>query len=919
MATTASSSSSIIRFSSISIILLRILLSSLASASPIPYSDHCAAVLPESAASEDALDPAAAAASPLSSGIFSNADSILGGGSSSDGERYGSFFFRRRSLLPTRTPGVFQIVATLSLRSGRGFSVVRGRHVLERSSTEFHQVRPRLPHTTFAQRGLVRFDLSGYWSEAAGKVCMVGTGLGRSAEGKSLRLSAVFKLDYPKVTNISSSLIKGSLESLDAVGSSNHFDRISILSYASGNYRYTQISQAKESCAGANGKESLGLVSGSFCYYIQSLSRVRFQLDYGKNCTSGFCGPFPQSSGFTPSILVFSQIQCSADGMVHMYVGFSNISSFYFRSLFIPGKALVSEGTWDHETNQLCLVACRIQSLKDSLMDSTVDACAIRICLWFPAVWSIEHRSTAVGRIWSNVDEKDSGYFDLVSFWSTDNYIGSLPGLKYNYTRMELVRKSCANNSSRSVGKRRYPDGKSFRDFKFDASMRNSEGKTTWGYFTPVSIGQTIYGNLFGQNGVPLPLVAVHESSSLQNISYDIHFMFSNTSLSMNSAEKISAEGTYEAKTGLLCLVGCRHVSSFSSKQQTEKSESMDCGIVINIQLAPLNPKAGDKLTGEIWSKRDKTDPLFFEPLQITSLAIYRDQAIQSMWRMDVEITMVMVSLTLSCIFIGLQLFYVKKNPEVLPSVSFTMLVILTLGHMIPLVLNFQALFRTSGSQNVLLWSGGWLEVNEVIVRVITMVAFLLQFRFLQLSWSARSSEEGKMDLWMAEKNAIKTCLPLYIVGGLIALFVHMIYNQAQVKRRPVYASHDSLWGNLISYSGLILDGFLLPQVIFNMFSGSKDKALAPSFYVGNTVVRALPHAYDAYRRSHYLPRFNSSYLYARPYEGFYSLVWDIIIPCGGVLLSVLIYLQQRFGGNCLFPFKSSKERSYELVPVASS
>ncbi|XP_042392491.1 uncharacterized protein LOC121983880 [Zingiber officinale] len=890
-----------------------LILSSSTSCFDIPYSDHCSSSVPESAPSDGALD--SSASFQLSLGIVFGADALLGGNSSVFPT---SFFFRRQLVLPTQTPGVLRIAATLILRSGGGLSTVRGRHVIERSDVHFHQVRPRFPRTTFLQRGTVRFDLSGYWSEATGKLCMVGNGHGRSFQGNNLQLSALFKLDYPKIMNITSSLIKGNLESLDASGSSNHFDQISVLAYAPSKYEYTQISHAKNSCNRVNA-ESLGLQSHSSCSYLRSLSRMQFELHYEKNCSLSSCGPFAQSSKFTPYTMTFHQTQCTDDGMVHGYVGFSNLSSFYLGTRLIPGKALVSEGFWDFTKQQLCLIACHIQSIEHLPTESTVDACTIRICLWFPAVWSIENRRTAVGRIWSNNNEKYSGYFEPVSFWSTDNYIGILPGLNYNYTRLEDARESCASDNSKSAGKEKYPDGKTFRDFRFGASVSNSQGKRERSYFNPVSIGQTVYGNIFGQYGASLPVPFDSESHSLQNISYEIQLMLS--SFSMNEAVKISAEGIYNAQTGLLCMVGCGYVTSLVAKQQMERGEIMDCGIIISIQFAPLKRRAGDKITGTIRSTRDKMDPLFFEPFDITSSAIYTEQATQSIWRMDIEIIMVMISLTLSCIFIGLQLFHVKKNPDVLPSISIIMLVILTLGNMIPLVLNFQALFRTSANQNVFSGNGGWLEVNEVIVRVIMMVAFLLQFRFLQLSWTARSSNEAWWDLWSAEKNTIKTCLPLYLVGGLIAWLVHIIHNQAH-GRRPLYGKqlHDSLWGSLISYAGLILDGFLLPQVIFNVYSGSREKALAPSFYIGTTVVRGLPHAYDAYRSRYYVPPLNSSYIYASPYEGFYSLVWDILVPCGGLFLSVLIFLQQRFGGACISPFKKTIEpKSYELVPVVAS
>jgi hypothetical protein len=87
---------------------------------------------------------------------------------------------------------------------------------------------------------------------------------------------------------------------------------------------------------------------------------------------------------------------------------------------------------------------------------------------------------------------------------------------------------------------------------------------------------------------------------------------------------------------------------------------------------------------------------------------------------MDLESTMALISMTLACIFIAVQLFHVKKVPEALPAMSITMLVVLALGYMIPLVLNFEALFKNSNKQTVPLSGGGWLEVNEVVVRIFS-------------------------------------------------------------------------------------------------------------------------------------------------------------------------------------------------------
>ncbi|KAI9121271.1 hypothetical protein K1719_008304 [Acacia pycnantha] len=192
-------------------------------------------------------------------------------------------------------------------------------------------------------------------------------------------------------------------------------------------------------------------------------------------------------------------------------------------------------------------------------------------------------------------------------------------------------------------------------------------------------------------------------------------------------------------------MVGCRNLRS--TDKQMMKNESLDCELLINVQFPPLNAKVSEYIIGTVKSKRDKSDPYYFDPLQLPSFSIYTNQVEASIWRMDLEIILLLISNTLACVFVfvGLKLLYVKKHPDVPPYISILMLVLLTLGHMFPLLLNFEALIMGNHrQQNVFLGSGGWLEVNEVIVRMVTMVAFLLELRLLQLTWSLRKGERSQ-------------------------------------------------------------------------------------------------------------------------------------------------------------------------------
>lgn len=334
--------------------------------------------------------------------------------------------------------------------------------------------------------------------------------------------------------------------------------------------------------------------------------------------------------------------------------------------------------------------------------------------------------------------------------------------------------------------------------------------------------------------------------------------------------------------------------------------DSMDCSILINVQFPPMDPKEGEQLKGTIRSTRNVLHHLYFEPLSFSSYRMYDKQATISIVRMDIEIIMVVISLTLSCVFIWSQFSYANKHRDVLPAVSITMLVVMTLGYLIPLILNFEAmLIMIQNRQNLFLGSSEWMVVKEIIVRVLSLVAFVLLLRVLQVAWSARQASEAQKDFLAAEQKTMKLCLVLYFVGALIAWFV-------QSKREDhcfIFCWHD-----LFSYDGFILDGFLFPQIMFNIFRRSKEKALSYVFYVGMTFIRIFPHFYDLYRACNVLPHLQFSYIYASPQVDFYSLSWNIIIPLTGIIFATCIFVQQRFGGNYILPSRLRKNDGYVAI-----
>lgn len=735
---------------------------------------------------------------------------------------------------------------------------------------------------------------------------MVGSGFGKLSSNH-----VVLKMDYLNSSSIFSSLVNGTLESVNVSERSGlSLNVVSILGVNLRNYKYELIDEESQrnvfSLLDDRANVSLGVgdLGQKVCAYVVSAGFV--ELEYEKDCKSGNCNFLGRANGdLLPSVMYFNEIECLEDGRVRFLLGFGDSGHNGYRLPFEPNMTLVTEGRWDGRKKRLNMVGCRIFSDGD---EGFVGECLIRVSLRFPARWTLRERSPVVGELWSTRSANESGYFGRVTLSSIKNRHIRVARLRYEYTEIDKTRRFCANKTimQKELG-RKYPNALS-SDMRFDMVARNRRVNDLWGYSSPLYVANTPYqvSSVFGRGSQQ---EKQNISNAIINVSYVLsvasshYFKLSNEHVQIKSFD-ISAEGTYNSERGHLCMTGCMHVGP--PKARVGRNSSLDCEILVDIQYATLNAKNAGVVKGTIESMREKSDHLYFEPFEIFSHSVYAGQAKESIWRMDLEITMVLISNTLACIFIGLQLLHVKRHADALPFISVVMLIVLTLGHLIPLLLNFEALFTTSrNSKNVYFGSDGWVEVNEVLVRVITMIAFLLEFRLLQMTWSSsRSGNGSQKNLWISDKKVIYLCLPLYIAGALVAWFVHLA--RKSILRR------QSVWGDLKSYAGLMLDGFLLPQVMFNLFSDSKEKALAPSFYVGTTFVRLLPHAYDLYR-SH-STNWSLSYIYANPRMDYYSTAWDIVISVGGLLFAFIVYLQQRYGGQCLLPNRST----YQKLPVAT-
>lgn len=542
----------------------------------------------------------------------------------------------------------------------------------------------------------------------------------------------------------------------------------------------------------------------------------------------------------------------------------------------------------------------------------------------FPLTFTITQRSLVVGHIESLRNSTDAAFFKRITFkqLSSALQVTRFTSLtnepEYVYTKVEDAKGSCGLNQ-KGVGSSSatYPTGVDWRDLEFhgvkDARLKSQPGVNPF-----VSLNLFTFGNQFrtyAQLHVTSANVTGLQAQGLMNVSYSIFYQLGK---SQDMDSSMAGEGIYDPDTGKLCLIGCRTVElQQKDRENLEGDGEKDCLIFFSVQLPPVDSTKA--LKGTVTSLRLPTDALYFQP-QTFSGAVH-EQLEESVWRVDLEIVMSVAMLSLTVVFIILQLVYSSRYPETLPYISTSMLLLLSLAHMIPLVLNFEALFqKKQNGYQMVERAGGWPEVNEVVVRLSTMAAMLLQLRLLQLVWKARvtSRATGDWGLAVRERRVLVTVLPVYGLGGVIAILFDAVFGFRPYEREFLWRGNEGgLWWAITAYGGLLLDLHLLPQVVGNVLWGAKEQApLSKPFYFGMALVRSLPHLYDLCRQFQFIPSFAESYAYANPKWDFYSVSSDIIIPSIILLLAVMVYMQQRWGGRCLLPRRWRSSFEYEKVDI---
>lgn len=182
--------------------------------------------------------------------------------------------------------------------------------------------------------------------------------------------------------------------------------------------------------------------------------------------------------------MLLSEIECSEDkDRMRVLLEFPKDSNINYYEHFNPSTTLIGEGSWDESKNQLDIVACRFLGMEKSFADAHLGDCSTVLSFRFPAVWSIRGNSSIMGQICSNKTLNEPGYFDRIMFQTSRNYMSKFGSLKYEYSKIDMVRKLCPK--SEKTKEKLYPNGYSY-NMRFIRHVNEKFKRRNWlGLFFP--------------------------------------------------------------------------------------------------------------------------------------------------------------------------------------------------------------------------------------------------------------------------------------------------------------------------------------------------------------------------------------------------------------------------------------------------
>ncbi|CAA7400581.1 unnamed protein product [Spirodela intermedia] len=578
-----------------------------------------------------------------------------------------------------------------------------------------------------------------------------------------------------------------------------------------------------------------------------------------------------------------------------------------------------SEGIWNSSSGQLCMVACA---------GADPSRCNLRICLYVPTSFSLTQRSTVFGSISSISKSGDPSNFSFslgrpIHAYGRQLTMDLIYVLSYEYSKTkqaaEFLRRDEALGHGGGIKKAllTYPRmnerGNLCRDLGLSVSLfpvqRSGRFRVEYVRLRILTLGSKFCDSGFYQSSGNSSDDPAQAAASRLNISAQLEI----TKTPRNSSLMLSVEGLYSQLTGKMYLVGCR-VAAVPRKTVSNITEwqHLDCEIKVEIQYPPttlrwlITPTA--KLSIESNRSKDN-DPLYFGPVKLqTSAIMYTSQSKDILSERNVELFLRISTMSIVIACILSQLFYIKDASAAAPYVSHVMLGVQALGNGLSLITGPEALFTSQSQRSYAsssqydLGSDGSFQVGEFLVKSLVLTAFLLTLRLWQKVWESRIRLPRRVP---SDKRVLVVCLILHAVGFLVTLLINPNTHLHKPIRTDFNVSSPGPsqgikdWGaRLEQYAGLVQDFFLIPQVIGNIVWQIRCRPLRKAYYLGITLIKLLPHAYNYIRVPPMNIYFDQAYEFVDPDLGFYFRMGDVVVALVVGLLAVVVYLQQRCGSH---------------------
>lgn len=768
---------------------------------------------------------------------------------------------------------------------------------------------------TSSQSTKLRIAFQGVYAESdenggTRHMCLLGRSSMHDSDNSSFGSDdqIILWLRYPKVFSLTSRGIYGQMESLATTSNLKYFDKVSVSS---------QLNE-RSSVYQFGSRQTLNTHSGvwyhgdstfsggiHFCYYLQALSWIiELKINPNHKSLDGELGFFflenekPQDLNIGNFKLVIRNLICdpgyqgfnTAKIAAELTVRTGPVWSYPSGTSGLSRKSIFAEGFWNSSEKELHMLGC----LGGNGNDPTT--CDYQVSLYFPTVFSIHRRSTVYGSITAINTPSESDAMVLLEnmvsspmaflFWV--HFYGA-----YNYSKLSLASAFKSRDDPHPL-----PSDimSKFKSILFEYPSYNPRNHTTLSYLEndlcihsltmsssaaelEVCNQVTSVDLIYGAQHVHLfPLAETKASSSVTTVALSGYLSI--TGQCFSDDVSLSVEGLYNPANGIMYLIGCKDLRGLPVDNIENLEHGQDCLIEVKVEYPPIFNllHLNQKLKITIKSQREKHDSLHFSPviIQTQSFTYRRRIANEQLFKKyEIYLRFTLLILALFCVTYQLRYMTTAQGETSSSYISLIMLFIQVSSYVY--AVTFKALTFSS------IWSYVTVpspadsnsDSNKIVVpidvTIIQSIFITISSEFFTLArkvWTLQTEPNSPSEI-----KVLVITLSIYVLG--VSVFIRNSIEDLTLKLME-------------DYGGMVLDLFLLPQIIANILWRIRCKPLRKIYYIGFSLIRAFPRLYN-----HFQDTFSDSdfVLNGRKVNGFSP---DVAVVVMIIVCAVVVYIQQR-------------------------